>query len=352
VSLTRRQLVAGALLATTPPVVVSAGCGTASTTTRKPRDKVTYATGFQDTPREGFARIGVAKGFFREVGIDVTVVPGQPSIADLKLLSANQVQFADIDVVSAVINQAPVKGEAFTDYAIASPLQDRTLVSFLARGDSGITSPADLEGKTIGAASATAASHQLFGAYAGLAHLNAARVHWQYADAKQLPGLVASGTLAAGASYVVDAPSYQKASNQAGHTAKVTALRYSDYITDLYGSVTVTRSQLLHDNPDLVHRFTSALFRSIRWSVDHPDEAEKVLLGVLPVLRNQPGVTAQTMRLMAGYIPKAPASGQSPMFEENRVARAIALLEGQGLIKPGVLTPRKLIRLNLHKASS
>jgi NitT/TauT family transport system substrate-binding protein len=349
VSITRRQFAATALLAGTAPLLIPVGCGSASTRKAKPLDKVTYGTGFGDTAREGFARLGVAKGFFRDAGIDVRVVPGQPSTADLKLLSSNQIQFADIDFVSAVINQAPATGTTFSDYAITGVLQDKTLVSFIARGDSGITTPTDLEGKTVGAASSTAASHLLFGAYAKLAGFDAGKVRWQYVPTTQLYGLVAGSQLAAGASYVVDSPSYQTASSKAGHSTKVKVLPYSDYITDLYGSVTVTRSQLLHDNPDLVQRFTTALFKSIRWSVDHPDEAEKILPQLVPALHNTPGVTATTMGLMAGYIPKMPASGQSPMFEEARVARAIALLEGQGLIKPGVLTPDNLIRLNLHK---
>jgi NitT/TauT family transport system substrate-binding protein len=338
------------LLAGTAPLVIPAGCGTATSRKTKPLDKITYGTGFGDTAREGFARIGVARGFFRAVGIDVTVVPGQPSTYDLKLLSANQVQFADIDFVSAVINKAPVSSTPFDGYEIVAPLQDKTLVSFIARGDSGITRPTDLEGKTVGAASATAASHLLFGAYANLAGVNAAKVRWRYAATTQLPQLVAAGTLAAGASYVVDAPSYQQDSTKAGHPAKVTALLYSDYVTDLYGSVTVTRSQLLHDNPDLVRRFTDALFRSIRWSVDHPRDAGVLLNQLVPTV--PAAITEQTMRLMAGYIPKTPASGESPAFEEERVARGIALLEGQGLIKPGVLKPDKLIRLNLDKAKS
>jgi NitT/TauT family transport system substrate-binding protein len=352
VPITRRRFAAAALLAGTAPLVIPAGCGTASTTKKnKPLDKVTYATGFGETAREGFARLGVAKGFFRDVGIDVRVTPGQPSTADLKLLSSNQVQFADIDFVSAVINQAPVTGTKFSDFAITGPLQDKTLVSFIARGDIGITVPSDLEGKTVGAASPTAASHLLFGAYAKLAGFDASKVRWGYFPTTELYGLVAGGKLAAGASYVVDSPSYQTASSKGGHPATVKVLPYSDYITDLYGSVTVTRSQLLDDNPDLVQRFTTALFKSIRWSVDHPDEAEKILPQLVPALHNTPGVTATTMGLMAGYIPKMPASGKSPMFEETRVARAIALLEGQGLVKPGVLTTKKLIRLNLKAAS-
>jgi NitT/TauT family transport system substrate-binding protein len=349
VSITRRQFAAAALLAGAAPLVISAGCGTASTSKKKPLDEATYGTGFGDTAREGFARLGVAKGFFRDAGIDLRVVPGQPSTGDLKLLSANQIQFADIDFVSAVINQAPTTGTPFRDFAITGVLQDKTLVSFLARSDTGITRPSDLEGKTVGAASPTAASHLLFGAYAKLAGFDARKVRWKYTDTSQLYELVAGGKLAAGASYVVDSPSYQTASTKTGHPATVKVLPYSDYITDLYGSVTVTRSQLLHDNPDLVQRFTTALYTSIRWSVDHPDEAEKILPRLVTTLHNTPGVTATTMRLMAGYIPTAEVG---PVFAEQRVARAIALLEGQGLIKPGVLTPRTLIRLNLKASGS
>lgn len=347
-SVTRRQFATAALLAGTAPLVIPAGCATGPAR-RKPLDKVTYATGFGDTAREGFARIGVAKGFFRDAGIDVRVVAGQPSTADLKLLSANQVQFADIDFVSAVINQAPVAGPAVGDYAITGVLQDKTLVSFLARGDSGIAVPSDLEGRTVGAASPTAASHLLIGAYAQLAGFDARKLRWAYFPTTELPTLVAQGRLAAGASYVVDAPSYQSDSTKAGHRAAVTTLPYSTYLTDLYGSVAVTRSQLMHDNPGLVRRFTGALFRSIRWSVDHPDDAETLLPTLVPALGNTPGVTAKTMRLMAGYIP---AAGTGPVFDETRVARAVALLEGQGLIKPGMLTPATLIPLNLRKAHS
>jgi hypothetical protein len=73
--ITRRRLMAG-LLAT--PVL--AACGGNDKPASAAGTKATFLTAYGTTPRETYAWVGLAKGFFTEAGIDLTVLPGQPSL--------------------------------------------------------------------------------------------------------------------------------------------------------------------------------------------------------------------------------------------------------------------------------
>src|SRR5882724_10012860 len=190
--ITRRRLLAG--LTAVPVATGLAACG-GSSKAATGRDAATYLTGFGTTPRETFPWVGLAKGFFRDAGIDLTVLPGQPSDANLKSLAAGKAQFASIDYVSAVRGTAN-----FPDYRAIEVLQNTTLLSMVTLAGRGITKPADLAHHTLGAAPA-AAAQTLFPAYAKAAGFDPSTDKFVNAPSDQLPSLLASGRVDAIGAY-------------------------------------------------------------------------------------------------------------------------------------------------------
>jgi NitT/TauT family transport system substrate-binding protein len=333
----RRQVLATiAATATTPittAVAVStvAGCSGKPVARAKPVDRVTYLTGFGTTPREGYGWVADGMGFFAEVGIAASIQAGAPSDANLKTLAAGKAQFAVIDFVSAVRGVA-----SWPDYRAVAAIQQTTLLSMITLPGRGITQGADLAGRTVGTGAA-AASQTLFPTYARLAGFDASRTKIVNFAPDQLPAALIGGNIDAMGAYVVDIPAIAHASGK-----QPVVLPYSRYLTDLYGSVLITTTALIRANPDLVRRFGSALLRGLRYAVDNPEHAGKVMHAAVPTA--DPGITAETMALMKPYI-------NGGGLTQSRVMRGVAVLEAAGLARAG-LTPDRVVDFSLAPAAA
>jgi putative hydroxymethylpyrimidine transport system substrate-binding protein len=86
-----------------------------------------------------------AQGFYADAGIELTVhQPGESTDAP-KLLAAGRADFAILD-----IHDLGIARERGFDLVGLMPIVQRPLASVLARGDQGIRTPRDLEGRTVG----------------------------------------------------------------------------------------------------------------------------------------------------------------------------------------------------------
>jgi NitT/TauT family transport system substrate-binding protein len=300
-----------------------------STRSTAGRDTVTYLTGYQTNPREMFPHVGIQKGFFAEVGIELTVLPGQPSDFNLKALEAGKAQFASVDFVSAVRGV-----RTFHGFRAVAPVQENSLLSMMALEESHISQPTDLNGKTLGTV-VNAASKTLFPTYARLAGIDLKTIRMIDGQPDAMAALLAAHRVDAVGAYATDVPNYQAAAQG----KKVVALPYSKYLTDLYGGVLITTTGLLNNNRGLVERFTSALVRTVRYAVDHPDEAGAIIHARLPVIKAE--VVLGVLTLMKPYVGSA-------LLDPVRVMRGIALLESAGLAMPGTM-PEQVVDFDVAK---
>jgi NitT/TauT family transport system substrate-binding protein len=311
VMLTRRHILIA--LGVLPATAALGACGhSTSKTGGNAGTAVTFLTGYGTTPRETFPWVGLAKGFFSEAGIDLTVLPGQPSDANLKTLAAGKAQFAAVDFVSAIRGT-----KAFPDYRTVMAVQSSTLLSMVTLAGRGIGKPTDLAGRTLGTAPA-AATQTLFPTYAKAAGFDPATDKFVNAPSDQLPSLLAAGRVDAMGSYAIDTPNVENAAQ--GRTAVV--FPYSQYLADLYGTVVIATTGVLSGNADLVRRFVGAMTRTVRYAVDNPDEAGTLVQGKLPTVKGT--LVAKTMTLMKPYV-------TSPALDRDRVTRGIAVLAAAGL---------------------
>src|SRR2546430_2452349 len=135
-SYTRRRLLYAAMFG---PLIVPAACSRQPTNKHSaaPLDRVTYLTGFGTFGREAFAWLTAAKGFFREVNIDCTIVPGAAGDNNLKLLAAGQAQFAVIDYAGALVRIGNGRG----DFQCVAALTQHTLIGIMTLEHSRISAP-------------------------------------------------------------------------------------------------------------------------------------------------------------------------------------------------------------------
>jgi ABC-type nitrate/sulfonate/bicarbonate transport systems, periplasmic components len=97
-------------------------------------------------PQAQFAGFYVAqaKGFYREAGVDLTLIPGGQDVVPSRLLSTGRAQFATMFLATGVEHRAkdlPV--------TLLAQLVQRSALMLVTRADSGIKEPKDLDGKRV-----------------------------------------------------------------------------------------------------------------------------------------------------------------------------------------------------------
>lgn len=332
-----RSIALATLVAT---VVTAAGCSTGGSSatpesTSTTPDKVTYVTAFGAVGRDALAWVGVEKGFFRDAGIDVTVQLGAGTDQNLAALAAGQAQFASLDLTGTMIQAG--KG-AFKDARAFAVLHQQTLVSIVGLEGGKVVQPKDLEGKKLGAATASV-NQLLFPAYAKLAGIDEKKVTWVNVAPPQLNALLASGQVDALSTFLISKGGIEKAAGG----KKTVILPYSDFLSDLYGNAFLTTASIAKDKPDLVKRFRDAALKATVYTIEHPEEAAEIMKKAQPAV--DIGAAVGEIKAMTPYVK---ATGGAPIgtFDKNRVARAIAILQGAGLMPSG-LTPEAVVDFNL-----
>jgi NitT/TauT family transport system substrate-binding protein len=302
--------------------------------TNKAVDKVTYITGFGILGRESYVHVAVAKGFFREVGIEVTIQPGQAGNYNHNQVLAGQAQFAVVDAAGALVRAAKAEKPEDKNLRIVAAVNQLTLNSIASWADKGITSPKDLQGKTIGVA-VGAAPRTLFPAYARLAGIDDKTIKWTETAPPQLPSLLVTNKVDALATFNVAVPGIERAANG----RKATIFPYSDFLSDLYGNVILTHLDLTQKNPELVRRFNQALMKGLKYAMEHPEESGKILNSIDNSQNAE--LAGKELALLKPYT--IPAAG-APVgtFDDSRMAKNIALLQGLGLMPAG-LTPDQAV---------
>lgn len=332
----RTRALAATLLAT---ALIATGC-TGSDDDKKDAganlEKVTYLTAFGAAGRDAFAWVAKEKGFFKEAGIDADIQLGAATGENVKALTGGKAQFANLDLIGAWILAGTGKA---SDFKTIAAIHQQSLVSIITLEGSGITSPKDLNGKKIGAATASV-NQLLFPAYAKLAGIDEKTVTWQNGQPAQVPQMLASNQVPAVSTFLIGAGGIEKAAGG----KKAVVLPYSDYLTDLFGNGIITTADIAKNKPDLAKRFREAALKGLQYTIDHPDEAAEILNKAQPA--TAVAAAKGEITLMTPYVTAGAAGAPLGTLDQQRVARAIATLQGVGLINPG-LTPETIVDFNL-----
>jgi len=300
--------------------------------------KVTYITSFGNFGRDSYVWVAKEKGYFRDAGIDVTIQPGQGTTGVTQVAAAKgEAMFAVVDFPGALLQID--KATAPLDIRAVGVVQQLSLSAIMALADRGITSPKDLEGKTVADAPGSVV-RLLFPAYAKLADIDASKVKFINGNPQTLPRDLASGQVDAIGQFVVGEPAVTSVA--AGK--KITVLPYSTYVTHLYGNALWTTQDLIKSDPDLVRDFRKALFKGLAYSLEHPDEAGQILAKNVPAVKAEPA--AAELKLMKPYVEQVPGGGAVNSINAERVARMIGVLQSVGAISKSY-SPNDLVDFSL-----
>jgi len=124
---------------------VMAVCGAAASTGAMAADKVTVQLKW--VPQAQFAGyyMAAAKGYYKDAGLDVTIKPGGPDISPVQVIAGNQA-----DVVVNWMPDALAAREAGVPLVNIAQVFNRSGLMLTCKKSSGVATPKDLKGKTLG----------------------------------------------------------------------------------------------------------------------------------------------------------------------------------------------------------
>ena len=226
---------------------------------------------------------GREKGFYKEQGLDLTVISGSGSAKAIKAVGGKAAEFGLADM-----------GEIIKGRARNIPIQaigvllakDLNVIYTLT--DSGIMKPKDLEGRTIGAP-VWSSLRTVFPLFAKTNKVDTSKVKWVAMPPSAMAPSMYSGKVDSIATFTSVEHNLVDGAAKVGK--KLHRLVFSEWGVNLYSLALNTLDERIKNNPGQVRRFVHASIKSLAWTAKNPDEAVRILL------KSYPQATAKSERL-------------------------------------------------------
>ncbi len=243
---------------------------------QSPPHKVTFLTNYTFAGRDTPYFVGVAKGYFRDAGFDVTVEPATGSGFVVTAIDSHKADFGMADPGSVI------KG-------VASGAKVKAFMVFMDNDTSGLASlkpyptPQSLYGARLAAAESDSARvilpiifHQK--------GLDIGKVNWIAADPSVYVSLLLSGQIDLyTASLDGDIPALEAI--VAAQNRKVYFASFADWGYNPFGYLLITQASRIAGHPDEVKRFAGAIAKAVAYSVANPDDATAIMANANPTLK-------------------------------------------------------------------
>jgi NitT/TauT family transport system substrate-binding protein len=209
----------------------------------------------------------VAKGYFKDAKLDVTVDAGNGSGGAVTRVAAGTYDMGFADLAALMEFHANNPDAANKPVAVMM-VYNNTPASVMALKKSGIQKPADLNGKKLGAPvfDAGRRAFPIFQKANGIAN-----VTWTAMDPPLRETMLARGDVDAITGFTFT--SLLNLEARGVKAADVVVLPYPDYGVKLYGNAIIVSPKLLKENPAAVKAFLLAFTKGARDVIAKPDAA-------------------------------------------------------------------------------
>lgn len=216
--------------------------------------------------------LGVEQGFFEAEGLDVTLELAQGGAAIVPAVASGEYQFGFSNVTSLLLaaqNNLPLKIVAPGNLTTGEVGKDFAAV--VAMPDSGITSAADLAGKTVAVNTLNNIGDTTVRTVVDEAGGDASAVEFVEMGFPDMPAAVASGQV--DAAWILE-PHLTRALQDG---AEAVTWNFAETDPELLIAAYFTSDQQIADDPQTVTAFTAALEKSLTYAQENPDETRAVL---------------------------------------------------------------------------
>lgn len=211
--------------------------------------------------------VALEKGFWKEGGLEVTVSRGFGGASTVKAVGAGGAEVGFADPGSALVARA--KGAPIQ---IVSTFYGKAPFMFVWKEKTGIRTPKDLEGKTIGAPVGDA-NRAVFPAFAMMAGIDPNKVKWETMDATaKTPSLLADKV------EVIPHFSFEKVlfGKLTAQHGRFNFMLYADHGLDIYSNGLQAQDAYITGKASALRAFVHGAVKGYAWAVENPKEANTI----------------------------------------------------------------------------
>lgn len=275
----RRQVVQG--LAAVAASAVSGLWGSARAQGQAERD-IVLSLDFIALGRHAPWYVALGKGYFKQAGLNVKIVPGQGTAQAIQALESGIAQFAFSDVVSLAIAHGR---KASSARFVAMNYQSAPYAVFSLTKGANVTRPAQLSGLEV-ASGAGSFSPKVIRGFMKQKHMDPNSIKFIDVDGSARVGMMVSGKVPAIENFIFSQIGIEKALGP----GRLSTLLLAAHGLELYANGLLAKNDLIAANPDMVRAFVGAAMHGWRDALADPQGASAIMAKYVPGLDRQVAV--------------------------------------------------------------
>lgn len=261
--------------------------------------------------------VAVAKNYYRDVGLDVKIVPSQGTAQAVQALEGGIAQFAVSDLAGLVV--ARTQGTS-TAKMIAVVYQKSPYAIYSLSSGANVTRPEQLQGLEIASGAGSATPKIIIG-FMRDKGLDTSKVRFTNIDGSARVGMLLSNKVPAIETFILAKPGIERTAG----AGKVTTFLLADHGLDLYSSGLLTTEAYLNGNSDIVKAFVRASMMGWRDALANPQEAAKLMTDQVKALQPEAVVSELQIVRDLAVTPDVKAKGFGTI-DRNRFAAGVDFL--------------------------
>jgi NitT/TauT family transport system substrate-binding protein len=282
-------------------------------------DKVRFKTDFGIVEYHAPFFAGIARGTYKQHGLELEIVPGTGSQVAVMDTAAEKIDFAMADM--SLVALAALNSNVRNVKAIGAVFEI-TPYTVLYLKNRGIKTPPDLNGKTMAnfTGSTGGALFKIFARRTGVDGASIKEIVSAPA-AYHNPLIVGQADFAP--TTVNRLPTLAGAARQTGN--ELAEFRFADFGLDFAGHALLANAKTIEQRSDVVKRFVQATLESVQWSARNPEQATDLLIQANPHLQRAPTLAGFTA-ILEVCIPRGRTADNAlslGWFDNRRIQKTI-----------------------------
>lgn len=271
--------------------------------------------------------VALNEGYFEEEGLNVTIDQGEGSAATITRIMSGAYDAGFGDINAIIQNAAARPGEA---PVMVFQMWNRPPFAIAVPKELGLTSPKELEGKTLGGAQGTPTT-RLFPVFARLNGIDAETIKYESLAPNLQEPMLIRGEIDGAFTFTVSSW-FNLIANRKDPAADFDWFNYEDYGMDLYSNGMMVSREMLAENPEAVAGLVRAVTRATMEITKDQDIAVKAIMAfdnLVDADLERARLEFALTKLMNA--PEVSETGIGDLVDE-RLTRSIAIIaEGYGL---------------------
>ena len=244
----------------------------------KPLTKIVFSLDFIPLGRHAPWYAAIAEGYFKDEGLDVSIIPGQGGAESIQAVASGTATFGFMgvpEVALARANGAKVK-------LVAVNYQKAPIAVFSLSTGANVTTAKQLEGLTLGSGSGSFTPKILAG-YMTQKGLDPKTLQVVNIAPPARASALLTGKVPSIEFFVMSKPGLEKGAKDAN--AELRTFLPGDNGLELYSNGIGVSDDYLAKNPEVVKAFVRAALKGWKFTLDHPDKATEDEIKFIPSLK-------------------------------------------------------------------